>query len=131
MPAHSQITHQDCEEGWSFIAQWSGVPLSSVLGLVGVSAEAKYVAVFALDESWDSLDLPEAFHPQTYLAYNLNGQEIFADHGAPLRLRTVRQLGYKSVKSLSRIAVTDSMKNIGNGKGSISSDYSYSWYASN
>ncbi|HEX4137011.1 MAG TPA: molybdopterin-dependent oxidoreductase [Bryobacteraceae bacterium] len=128
-PARTQITHQACEEGWSFIAEWTGVPLSYVLSRVGVLPQAKYVAYFAFDESWDSLDLPEAMHPQTLLAYGMNGREIPAPHGAPLRMRVPRQLGYKSVKYLVRITVADSLKKIGNGEGSISPDFGYSWYA--
>jgi DMSO/TMAO reductase YedYZ molybdopterin-dependent catalytic subunit len=128
-PARSQITHQACEEGWSFIAEWHGVPLSHVLNLVGVSDQAKFVVFYAFDGVWDSLDLPDAYHPQTFLTYGLNGNEIPANYGAPLRLRVARQLGYKSVKFLSRIQVTDSLKNVGNGKGSISPDFGYSWYA--
>ena len=80
-------------------------------------------------ESWDSLDMPDAWHPQTLLAYSMNGAELPAEHGAPLRLRVARQLGYKSVKYLSHILVTDTLKNIGNGLGSISPEIGYSWYA--
>ncbi len=129
MPMSSQITHQACEEGWSFIAEWHGVQLSHVLNLVGVSAEAKYVVVKAYDDNWDSLDMADALHPQTFLTYGLNGNDLPTRHGAPLRLKVARQLGYKSVKFLSRITVTDSLKNIGSGKGSLSPDYGYSWYA--
>ena len=128
-PSSSQITNQVCEEGWSFIAEWTGVPLSYVLDLVGVQARARYVAFFPFDESWDSLDLVEARHPQTLLAYRMNGQELEAAHGAPLRVRVPRQLGYKSVKYLSRIMVTDTLKDIGKGLGSISPEIGYSWYA--
>jgi DMSO/TMAO reductase YedYZ molybdopterin-dependent catalytic subunit len=128
-PSRTQITHQACEEGWSFIAEWTGVPLSYVLNLAGVHPKAKYVAFFPFDESWDSLDMSDAFHPQTLLAYGMNGQELPAPHGAPLRLRVPRQLGYKSVKYLARITVTDTLKNIGRGLGSISPEIGYSWYA--
>ena len=96
------------------------MPLSHVLNLVGVSPKAKYVVSFPYDESWDSIDLADAFHPQTFLAYGLNGQDLPTPHGAPIRLRVARQLGYKSVKYLSHITVTDNLKNIGTGKGSIS-----------
>lgn len=129
MPVRSQITHQACEEGWSFIAQWHGVQLSDVLNLVGVSSKAKFVVVYAYDGVWDSLDLADAYHPQTFLTYALNGDDLSASHGAPLRLRVARQLGYKSVKFLSRITLVDSLKNVGDGKGSISPAYGYSWYA--
>jgi len=128
-PSRTQITHQACEEGWSFIAEGTGVPLSYVLDVAGVLPQAKYVAYFAFDESWDSLDMPEALHPQTLLAYGMNGRELPTPHGAPLRMKVPRQLGYKSVKYLSRITVTDTLKNIRNGQGSISPDLGYSWYA--
>jgi DMSO/TMAO reductase YedYZ molybdopterin-dependent catalytic subunit len=128
-PSRSQITHQACEEGWSFIAEWTGVPLSYVLNLAGVHPQAKYVVFFPFDESWDSLDMPDAWHPQTSLAYGMNGQDLPTPHGAPVRLRVARQLGYKSVKYLSHITVTDTLKNIGKGLGSISPEIGYSWYA--
>ena len=116
-PSRSQITHQACEEGWSFIAEWTGVPLSYVLSMAGVSPRAKYVVFFPFDDFWDSLDMPDAWHPQTLLAYGMNGEAIPTGHGAPLRLRVARQLGYKSVKYLSRITVTDTLKDIGQGAG--------------
>jgi len=129
LPSSSQITHQACEEGWSFIAEWTGVKLSLLLHLVGIKPEAKFVVVDAYDGVWDSLDMSDALHPQTFLTYGLNGKDLPTDHGAPLRLRVPRQLGYKSVKYLSRIIITDSMKNFRNGKGSSSPDYGYSWFA--
>jgi len=128
-PSRTQITHQACEEGWSFIAEWTGVPLSHILNLARVLPQGRYVVFFPFDESWDSLDMLEAWHPQTLLAYAMNGQELPTPHGAPLRLRVPRQLGYKSVKYLSRITVTDTLKNIGKGLGSVSPEWGYSWYA--
>lgn len=129
-PARSQICHQACEEGWSFIAEWTGVPLSYVLNLVGVSERAKYVVYYSLDENWwDSIDMPDAWHPQTLLAYGMNGRELPTAHGAPLRMRVARQLGYKSVKFLSRITAVDTVKNIGDGQGSPAPAAGYSWYA--
>jgi len=128
-PSRSQITHQACEEGWSFIAEWTGCPLATILNSVGVLKQAKYVVFFTFDEEWDSLDMPEAWHPQTLLAYGMNGQELPTPHGAPLRLKVPRQLGYKNLKYLSRISVTDTVKNIGKGLGSISPEFGYSWYA--
>ena len=128
-PMRSQITHQACEEGWSFIAQWHGVPLSYLLNYAGLGTRARYVVFYALDGTWDSLDLPEALHPQTLLAYALNGRELPTCYGAPLRLRVPRQLGYKSVKYLHRITVTDDIRKIGNGKGSNQPEAGYSWYA--
>ena len=128
LPLRSQITHQACEEGWSFIAEWSGVQLSYVLSLVGVRPGAKWVVFFALDDAWDSIDMPEAFHPQTLLVLGMNGQELPTRHGAPLRVRVPRQLGQKSKKYLSRIMVTETVKNIGKGLGAIDPEYGYSWY---
>jgi len=128
-PSQTNITHQACEEGWSFIAEWTGVRLSHVLNLVGISAQAKYVVFFPFDDSWDSLDMPDAFHAQTTLAYAMNGDEMPTGHGAPLRVRVPRQLGYKSIKYLSHITVVDSLKKIGKGLGSISPEEGYSWYA--
>jgi hypothetical protein len=128
LPSRSQITHQACEEGWSFIAEWSGVPLSYLLNLVGARPQAKWVVFFAFDDEWDSIDMPEAFHPQTLLVLGMNGQELPTRHGAPLRVRVPRQLGQKSKKYLSRIMVTDTVKNIGKGWGAIDPEYGYSWY---
>ena len=100
-PARSQITHLACEEGWSYIAEWTGVPLAQLLDRVGVLPQAKYVVVFSLDPGWwDSIDMSEARHPQTLLAYGMNGDELPTAYGAPLRLRVPRQLGYKNVKYL-------------------------------
>jgi DMSO/TMAO reductase YedYZ molybdopterin-dependent catalytic subunit len=128
-PSRSQITHQACEEGWSFIAEWTGVPLSHVLNLVGVLPKAKYVVIYPFDTFWDSIDMPEALHPQTLLAYGMNGKDLPLPHGAPIRLRLPRQLGYKSIKYLSHLTITDSVKNIGKGLGSASPEIGYSWYA--
>jgi len=129
LPARTQITHQACEEGWSFIAEWTGVPLAALLDVVWVRPEARWVVFYPFDEFWDSIDLAEARHPQTLLAYSMNGGDLPAGHGAPLRLRVPRQLGYKSIKYLSRITLVDSLDHVGNGKGSLSPDVGYSWYA--
>lgn len=128
-PATTQITHQACEEGWSFVAEWTGVRLSHVLNLVGVRPLARYVVFFAYDDLWESIDMADARHPQTLLAYAMNGESLPAPHGAPVRLRVPRQLGYKSLKYLAQITVVDSLKDIGQGLGSISPELGYSWYA--
>lgn len=128
-PSRSQITHQACEEGWSFIAQWTGVPLAHVLEHVGIHPDAKYVFFFSFDQWWDSIDMEDALHPQTLLAYGMNGTEMPLDHGAPLRLKVARQLGYKNLKYLSRVTVTDSAAGVGDGLGSGSPSAGYSWYA--
>ena len=128
-PSHTQITHQACEEGWSFIAEWTGVRLSHVLDLIGVDPRARYVVFFPFDEFWESIDMADALHPQTFLAYGMNGTEIPLEHGAPVRLRVARQLGYKSIKYLSRMTVTDSMARFGKGLGGANPEWGYSWWA--
>ena len=100
-PASTQITHQACEEGWSFIAEWTGVPLVDVLEHVGIDPKARFVFFFTIDGWWDSIDMDDARHPQTLLAYAMNGPEMPLDHGAPLRLKVPRQLGYKNLKYLA------------------------------
>ena len=129
LPARSHITHQACEEGWSFIAEWTGVALSEVLTRVGISPRAKYVVFYPFDDFWDSLDLADAWHPQTLLAYGMNGRELPTGHGAPVRLRVTRQLGYKSVKYLARISAVETLADIGDGQGSGAPAAGYSWYA--
>jgi len=128
-PSSSQITHQACEEGWSFIAEWTGARLGHVLDHVGIDPKAKFVFFFTIDGWWDSIDMDDARHPQTLLAYAMNGPEMPLDHGAPLRLKVPRQLGYKNLKFLSRMTVTDSAKGIGDGLGSSAPGAGYSWYA--
>lgn len=129
MPARTQVTHQACEEGWSFIAEWTGVPLASVLEHAGIRPSARWIFFFAFDGWWDSIDMADALHPQTLLAFGMNGSSLPADHGAPLRLRVERQLGYKNLKFLSRMLITDSAEHVGDGLGSGSPAEGYSWYA--
>jgi DMSO/TMAO reductase YedYZ molybdopterin-dependent catalytic subunit len=128
-PSRTQITHQACEEGWSFIAEWTGAVLSDVLQHVGIDPKARFVFFFTFDQWWDSIDMDDARHPQTLLAYAMNGPEMPLDHGAPLRLKVPRQLGYKHLKYLTRMTVTDSAKGIGDGLGSSAPAAGYSWYA--
>jgi DMSO/TMAO reductase YedYZ molybdopterin-dependent catalytic subunit len=131
-PSRSQITHLACEEGWSFIAEWIGAPLSHVLNLVGVLPQARYVVYFSIQpEWWDSIDMDDALHPQTLLTYAMNGAELPLGHGGPIRLRVPRQLGYKSVKYITRLIVTDSLKHFGKGLGSGlgGAESGYAWYA--
>ena len=107
MPSRTHVTRHTCEEGWSAIAQWTGVPLRSVLEYCGAQAQARYVRFEAYDYYVDSIDMNDALHPQTILAYGMNGRELPLGHGAPLRLRVERQIGYKSMKYLRKIVVTD------------------------
>jgi len=129
-PSRSQITELACEEGWSYIAEWIGVPLSHVLELVGIQPQARYVVYFSIDPQWwDSVDMADALHPQTFLAYGMNGGELPVGNGGPLRLRVPRQLGYKNVKFITRLTVTASLKRFGQGLGSASPEAGYAWYA--
>lgn len=128
-PSRTQVTLHVCEQGWSSIAEWTGVPLSYVLNLVEVRPHARYVVFYPMDDWWESIDMADALHPQTLLAYGMNGQRLPTRHGAPVRLRVDRQLGYKNTKYLSRISVVDTIKNIGKGLGGSNSEDGYSWYA--
>jgi DMSO/TMAO reductase YedYZ molybdopterin-dependent catalytic subunit len=129
-PSRNQITQLQCEEGWSYIAEWTGVPLSHVLELAGIQPQARYVVYFSIDpEWWDSIDMADALHPQTFLAYGLNGDELPVANGGPLRLRLPRQLGYKSVKFITNMTVTDNLKRFGKGLGSAAPEGGYAWYA--
>ncbi|MGA3039809.1 MAG: molybdopterin-dependent oxidoreductase [Bryobacteraceae bacterium] len=128
--SRSQITHLACEEGWSFIAEWTGVPLSRVLDAVGILPQARYVVYFSIQPDWwDSVDMADALHPQTMVTYGMNGGELPAGHGGPLRLRVPRQLGYKNVKYITRLTVTDNLSRFGKGFGSASPEAGYAWYA--
>jgi DMSO/TMAO reductase YedYZ molybdopterin-dependent catalytic subunit len=138
MPARTQITRHDCVEGWSAIGGWTGVQLGRVLRRVGLQPSARFVVFHCADNLggpgdgglyYESIDLFDAFHPQTLLAYAMNGQTLPIEHGAPLRLRVERQLGYKQAKYVMRLEVTDRLDRIGGGKGGFWEDRGYEWYA--
>lgn len=135
MPRRSQITRHDCVEGWSAIGKWTGVPLSRVLDLAAIRDEARYVVFHCMDRFgtlpyYESIDLVDAFHPQTILAYGLNDRRLPIPNGAPLRLRVERQLGYKHAKYLERIEAVASLAGIGSGRGGYWEDTNdYEWYA--
>lgn len=129
-PARRQITEIACEEGWSYVAEWIGTPLVDVLRAAGMMPQARYVVYFSIEGSWwESIDMADALHPQTLLAYALNDGDLPVAFGGPLRLRVPRQLGYKSVKFINRLAVTDDLKRFGKGLGSASPEGGYAWYA--
>jgi len=138
MPKRTQITRHDCVEGWSAIAKWSGVPLRHVLEASRPHPEARFVVFHCADPMegpgsalyYESIDMEDAFHPQTILAYDLNDQHLPIANGAPLRLRVERQLGYKHAKYLSRIELVSSLDAVRGGKGGYWEDgYGYQWYA--
>jgi DMSO/TMAO reductase YedYZ molybdopterin-dependent catalytic subunit len=129
-PVRSQITEVACEEGWSYIAEWIGTPLDGILHEVGVLPQARYIAYFSLyPDWWDSIDMGDALHPQTLLTLGMNDGDLPVSFGGPLRLRVPRQLGYKSVKYITRLTATDSMKKFGKGLGSVEPEAGYAWYA--
>lgn len=125
-PSRTQITKHTCEEGWSAIGEWTGVPLSQVLDAAGILPNARFVTFYSYDDWVDSIDLLDAMHPQTILAYGMNGRDLSVPHGAPVRLRVETQLGYKSMKYLQRIVVTNELDD-GGAKGNIQNGWS--WYA--
>ncbi|BCS32281.1 molybdopterin oxidoreductase [Luteitalea sp. TBR-22] len=124
-PSRTQITRHTCEEGWSAIAEWTGVALSHVLAAAGTLPSARFVQFHAFDGWADGIDMVDALHPQTLLAYAMNGRPLPVPHGGPLRLRVERQLGYKSLKFLDRIVVTDTFDDHGRA-GNIQNGWS--WY---
>jgi DMSO/TMAO reductase YedYZ molybdopterin-dependent catalytic subunit len=135
MPRRNQITRHDCVEGWSAIGRWTGLPLSALLDLAGLGQEARYLVFhcadsFGTDPYYESIDLIDAFHPQTILAWGLNGHFLPIANGAPLRLRVERQLGYKHAKYLMRIEAVAALAHIGGGHGGYWEDSAdYAWYA--
>jgi DMSO/TMAO reductase YedYZ molybdopterin-dependent catalytic subunit len=136
LPQRTQITRHDCVEGWSAIGKWSGVPLGTVLDLAQPSPAARFIVLYCADELeegdggyYESIDLIDAYHPQTLLAYALNDKPLAVGNGAPLRLRVERQLGYKHAKYLMRVEAVADLKVIGRGKGGYWEDRGYAWYA--
>jgi DMSO/TMAO reductase YedYZ molybdopterin-dependent catalytic subunit len=139
LPSRTQITMHNCDEGWSAIGQWTGVPLAHLLQTAELKPEARYIVFHCMDEMvrtrdgsgfyYESLDLFDAMHPQTILAYGMNGKALPVAHGAPLRLRVERQIGYKHAKFVNRIEALDKLSGIGGGKGGFWEDRGYQWYA--
>jgi DMSO/TMAO reductase YedYZ molybdopterin-dependent catalytic subunit len=144
LPARTQITRHDCVEGWSCIGKWTGLPLAGILSRAGVRPNARFVVFHCADtlddggesgvdpESiryYESIDLIDAVHPQTILAYDMNGKPLTVPHGAPLRLRLERQLGYKMAKYIMRIELVQSLAELHGGRGGYWEDRGYEWYA--
>ena len=140
LPSRTQITRHDCVEGWSCIGKWSGARLGPLLAQVGLKPSARYLVLRCADEQpggglstpvpyYESIDLDDAYHEQTILAYEMNGKALPVAHGAPLRLRVERQLGYKHAKYVMAIEAVESFETIGGGNGSYWADNGYAWYA--
>ena len=139
LPSRTQITRHDCVEGWSTIAKWKGVPLRAVLEKAGVKANGRYILFRCFDALtsslsgpdlyYETIDLVDAFHPQTILAYEMNDQPLPIANGAPLRVRVERQLGYKMAKYIKSIEVVDGFETVNGGNGGYWEDRGYDWYA--
>ena len=135
MPSRAQITRHDCVEGWSAIGKWQGPKLGALLKAAQIRDSARYIVFTCADlyggsPYYESIDLIDAFHPQTIMAWALNDQVLDVAHGAPVRLRVERQLGYKHAKYVMRIDAVDSLAGIGKGKGGYWEDnVDYDWYA--
>jgi DMSO/TMAO reductase YedYZ molybdopterin-dependent catalytic subunit len=127
-PSLSQITKHDCVEGWTSIGEWTGVRLETLLDEAGLRPEALTQTEDG-ERYYESIDLVDARHPQTILAWAMNGETLPVPHGAPLRLRVERQLGYKHAKYIRRIEVVESFAHLGKGKGGYWEDRGYEWYA--
>jgi DMSO/TMAO reductase YedYZ molybdopterin-dependent catalytic subunit len=139
MPARTQVTQHNCDEGWTAIGQWTGVPLRHVLETAELLPQARYIVFYCMDELvrapraegfyYESIDLFDALHRQTILAYEMNAKSLPVQNGAPLRLRVERHVGYKHAKYINRIQVVDRLNTIGRGKGGFWEDRGYQWYA--
>ena len=136
LASRTQITRHDCVEGWSAIGKWKGTRLSALLEVVRPLPNARYVVFFCADpmsdggpQYYESIDLEDAYHPQTILAYELNDHDLPVRNGAPLRVRVERQLGYKMAKYIMGIELVEDFVHIGNGKGGYWEDRGYEWYA--
>ena len=135
----SQVTRHDCVEGWSCIAKWRGAVLGPILEQAKIKANARYIAFFCADsleetldgsgDYYETIDIEDAYHPQTLLAYEMNDQPLPVAHGAPLRLRLERQLGYKMAKYIMRIEAIEDFRKLGRGKGGYWEDRGYQWDA--
>ncbi|HTS22141.1 MAG TPA: molybdopterin-binding protein [Casimicrobiaceae bacterium] len=137
LPSRTQITRHDCVEGWSAIAKWKGARLAALLDSVGVKPEARYVVLHCADPMeedgtglyYESIDMDDAMHVQTLLAYELNDRALPIKNGAPIRLRVERQLGYKHAKYVLRLELVESFSRIAGGMGGYWEDQGYEWYA--
>ena len=137
LPGRTQITRHDCVEGWSVIGKWKGARLGALLEIVKLKPDARFIVFYCADPMeedgtspyYESIDLEDAFHPQTILAYDLNDRPVPVQNGAPLRLRVERQLGYKMAKYVMSLEAVTDLAGIAGGKGGYWEDQGYEWYA--
>ncbi len=123
MRQESQITRHICIEGWSYIGQWSGVPLGDVLKRIGADTRARYVGFKCFDDYWSSIDMPSALQAQTILTLDFDGAPLDPPFGAPMRLRVPTKLGFKSPKYLSALYVTNE------NPGGYWAKQGYNWFS--
>jgi DMSO/TMAO reductase YedYZ molybdopterin-dependent catalytic subunit len=138
-PSRTQITRHDCVEGWSSIGKWTGARLGPLLDQAGLKKNARYIVFHCADtleqtldgsgQYYESIDLIDAYHPQTILAYAMNDAPLAVPHGAPVRLRVERQLGYKHAKYVMRLEAVEDFTHMGRGNGGFWEDRGYEWYA--
>jgi DMSO/TMAO reductase YedYZ molybdopterin-dependent catalytic subunit len=133
LPARTQITPHDCVEGWSCIGEWTGAKMSAVMALAGLKPQARHIVLYCADtlggaKYYETLDVEDVDHPQTILAYEMNGAPLTVAHGAPLRLRAERYLGYKQAKYVMRLSAVDRYDNIAGGQGGYWEDQGYDRY---
>ena len=133
LPSRTQITRHDCVEGWSCIGEWTGARFGALMDLAGLKPEAKHIVLYCADtlggaKYYETLDVVDVHHPQTILAYAMNGAPLPVAHGAPLRLRAERYLGYKQAKYVMRLEAVDSFAHIGGGQGGYWEDQGYDRY---
>jgi len=130
LPARTQITRHDCVEGWSCIGEWTGAKMAALVGLAGLKKQAKHIVLYCADtlggsKYYETLDVVDVVHPQTILAYEMNGGPLTVPHGAPLRLRAEHYLGYKQAKYVMRLEAVDRFDHIGGGQGGYWEDRGY------
>lgn len=137
LPKHEQISKHNCIQGWTAIAEWGGLAMNDVISLCKPKTSAKYVLFHCYDKDdkgafyYAGLRLSDMYDKQTILAYEMNGQELPLEHGAPLRLRCETKYGYKMAKYLKSIEFVDDFKNVGQGRGGYREDTVYfDWEAS-
>lgn len=135
LPQRTQITRHDCVEGWSAIGEWTGPQLGALLDAAKVRKGANFILFRCADtlygrSYYESIDMVEAYHPQTIIAHSLNGEPLPEKNGAPLRMRIERQLGYKQAKYVTAIEAVSSFDQVGDGNGGFWEDVAgYQWYA--
>ena len=139
MERREQITKHNCIQGWTAIAKWSGVPLTTLIELARPKPQARYAVFHGMDDKatsaaeaeekegyfYEAVDLRLLRHPQTILAYEMNDEPLPVPHGAPLRLRLEVQLGFKMVKWLHAIEFVADYKHLGDGHGGWREDHAY------